>query len=160
MKEDLLNFDSITFGLKIIGAIGSIFSVSILQVTTTVGTFDFFNWQYFIFGALGQGAVSIFVYREYLTNHQKFKDRYINGNGWRLAIVESLSGGIAGFLLTGFIYSIISLVKINDFNISIYLNAQFVSVIIGILSEWFLQYRSIAHEKTKKILEEDEKTEN
>lgn len=155
MKETLIDFEAILFLFKVFGAVGSVLGVSLLQISTTIGTFDFFNYQYFIFGALGQGAVSIFIYREYLTNHQKFKDRYINGNGWRLAIVESLSGGIAGFLLTGFVYSLISVIKINDFNITSFILPQFLSVLIGILSEWFLQYRKIAHNRAKKLLEDD-----
>lgn len=157
MKESLFDLgETLSFSVKIFGAVLTMIFTTLLQ-TNNAGVIGIsnFDWHFFMYGLLGQASVSIFYYRRFLYNHKEFSERYADKNiGVRIAIVEGLSGGLAAFLLTKFIFNIIAFIKIGDISLATYLDVYFVSVAIGVFSEWYLQFRQKAYNKLNSKIDE------
>ena len=156
MKESLFDLgETFSFTIKISGAIITMIFTSLLQANTATFGLSNFDWHFFVYGLLGQASVSIFYYRRFLYNHKEFSERYADKNiGARIAIVEGISGGLASFLLTKFIFNIIAFIKIGDTSLGAYLDIYFISVAIGVFSEWYLQFRQKAYNKINSKIDE------
>jgi len=156
MKESLFDLsETLSFSIKIGGAIITMIFTTFLQANTAGIGLSNFDWHFFVYGLLGQASVSIFYYRRFLYNHKEFSERYADKNiGTRIAIVEGVSGGLAAFLLTKFIFNIIAFIKIGDTSLAAYLDIYFISVAIGVFSEWYLQFRQKAYNKLNNKFDE------
>lgn len=141
--------DDLGFVVKIGFSFVSIIWASLLQITV-IDTSNYFHFIYFVYAFLGHGVTSIYIYREYLLGNKNFKERFIEGNAWKINALELLGAGLLGFLLSGVIYVMLSKIEINGFIITNYIVPQIISVIIGMLSQYYLEYQK----KGKKIIDD------